>query len=127
MRGICRRGELLALAEEYIASCSSEEQGVGDKKQKGRFPNLAGFARMLGVGVDDLCAVRREWPEQYGAMLALFEDEALNSDRSATVLNAYIKERLEFGETKEGGATNPIGTTGNIKVIFEHDISEDGA
>lgn len=57
-------------------------------------------------------------------MLALFEDEALNSDKNATVLNTYIKERLKFGEKKEGGAALPVG---DIKVIFEHDIAEDGA
>ena len=57
-------------------------------------------------------------------MLALFEDEALNSDRNATVLNAYIKERLNFGEKKEGGATLPVG---NVQLVFEHDLKEDGA
>jgi len=56
-------------------------------------------------------------------MLALFEDEALNSDKNATILNAYIKERLEFGEKKEGGATLPVG---DVRLVFEHDVTEDG-
>ena len=89
-----------------------------------RFPNIAGFARTLGIGVGDFIIVEKEWPDQYGAMLALFEDEALNSDKNATLLNSYIKERLKFGEKKEGGASLPVG---DIKVIFEHDIAEDGA
>lgn len=95
-----------------------------DKKGTKRFPNVAGFARTLGIGVSDFHVVEISWPEQYGAMMALFEDEALNSDKNATVLNTYIKERLKFGEKKEVGATLPVG---DIKVIFEHDIAEDGA
>lgn len=79
---------------------------------------------MLGIGVGDFDIVEKEWRDQYGAMLALFEDEALNSDKNATLLNSYIKERLKFGEKKEGGASLPVG---DIKVIFEHDIAEDGA
>jgi hypothetical protein len=78
---------------------------------------------MLGVGVSTLKKVQGRWPEQYSAMLALFEDEALNSDRSATLLNAYFKERLEFGEKNEGGASLGVG---DVRLIFEHDIEEDG-
>jgi hypothetical protein len=47
----------------------------------------------------------------------------LNSDKSATLINLYIKERLEFGEKKEGGATLPMG---DLKVVFEHDAQGDG-
>jgi hypothetical protein len=96
---------------------------LGKGKSIERFPNIAGFARTLGVGVSTLKKIEGRWPELYGTLLALFEDEALNSDRSATVLNAYIKERLNFGEKREGGATLPVG---DIRVVFEHDIGEDG-
>ena len=111
------------MAERYISSCLGDEASSVKKSAK-RFPNLAGFARTLKMGVGDFQIVEQGWPDQYGAMLALFEDEALNSDKNATVLNTYIKERLKFGEKKEGGATLPVG---DIKVIFEHDIAEDGA
>ena len=89
-----------------------------------RFPNLAGFSRFLGVGVSNVKSIESKWPEQYGALMAIFEDEALNSDKNATILNTYIKERLNFGEKKEGGATLPVG---NVQLVFEHDMSEDGA
>ena len=78
---------------------------------------------MLGVGVSSFKLVDEEWHDQYSAMLALFEDEALNSDKNATVLNTYIKERLNFGEKKEGGASMHMG---DVKLVFEHDIGEDG-
>ena len=123
LKRICYRGELISLAEEYIRNCKLSSAECGRGKSTERFPNIAGFARTLGVGVSTLKKVEGRWPDLYGALLALFEDEALNSDRSATVLNAYIKERLNFGEKKEGGATLPVG---NVQLIFEHDISEDG-
>ena len=127
MKRICAKGELISRAEEYVKSCKSTE-GSNDgmrarQKSVERFPNIAGFARTLGVSVATLKKVESKWPELYGAMLALFEDEALNSDRSATILNTYIKERLNFGEKKEGGATLPVG---DVQLVFEHDIEEDG-
>lgn len=113
LKRICGRGELIALAEEYISACKSESE---------RFPNIAGFARSLSVGVSTLSKIRRRWPEQYYALLALFEDEALNSKLSATVFNAYFKERLNIGENDGGGALK----VGEIRAVFEHDMSEDG-
>ncbi|MBO5714954.1 MAG: hypothetical protein J6S23_00990 [Clostridia bacterium] len=87
------------------------------------FPNLAGFARMLGVSVATLKKVKANWPEQYGSMLAILEDEAFNAEKSAALLNAYMKEHLGFGERCEGDEVLPVG---DVKLIFEHDISEDG-
>lgn len=124
LKRICRKGELNCLAEQYIHSCICVDGEQESKRSFKRFPNIAGFARVLGIGVGDFIIVEQGWPEQYGAMLALFEDEALNSDKNATVLNTYIKERLKLGEKKEGGATLPVG---DVKIVFEHDIAEDGA
>lgn len=111
------------MAEKYIRDCKLTNVECENGKSGERFPNIAGFARTLGVGVSTLKKINGRWPELYGALLALFEDEALNSDRSASVLNSYIKERLNFGEKKEGGAGLHAG---NVKLVFEHDISEDG-
>ncbi len=119
----CERGRLLELAEKYVAECYESSAVNEGKKSKGRFPNLAGFCRRLGIGTAQIKLLRSEYPEQYGALLSLFEDEALNSSQSATILTAYMKEHLDFGEKKEGGATLPLG---DIKLIFEHDILEDG-
>lgn len=77
----------------------------------------------MGVGISSIKNIEGRWPELYSALLAIFEDEALNSDKNATILNAYIKERLNFGEKKEGGATLPVG---DVQLVFEHDIAEDG-
>ena len=99
------------------------ESKNGRIKSLEKFPNMAGFARSLGVGVSSIKNIEVKWPEQYSALIAIFEDEALNSDKNATILNAYIKERLNFGEKKEGGATLPVG---DVQLVFEHNIEEDG-
>lgn len=128
LKKICNRGELIELAEKYVAECKARVDAFDVKMSKSksldRFPNLAGFARYLGVSISTIKKIEGKWPEQYGTLLAIFEDEALNSDKNATILNTYIKERLSFGEKKEGGATLPVG---NVQLVFEHDMSEDGA
>ena len=101
----------------------SEKCSGQGKKGCDRFPNLAGFARKLNVGVSTLKKIEGRWPDQYGLLLALFEDEALNSEKSTTILNIYMKEYFGFGEKKESDAVLPVG---DVKVVFEHDISEDG-
>ena len=66
----------------------------------------------------------REHPESYGALCAVFEDEALNSELSPTVINAYLKQRLGYGERvceKRASFDLP-----EVKLVFDHDIFEDG-
>ena len=124
---LCRNELLLPLAEQYVRECSAEVQGNTTGKRKdasGRFPNLAGFCRTLCTGLFWIEALRCEYPEQYGALCALFEDEALNSSQSATVISAYMKEHLGFGEGKK--ESEGACMSGDIKLIFEHDIYEDG-
>ena len=112
------------MAEDYIRECKDSSLSTSSgKRTTERFPNIAGFARTLGVGVSTLKKIESIWPEQYGLLLALFEDEALNSDKSAALLNVYMKEYFGFGEKKEGDAIVPMG---DIKLVFEHDIEEDG-
>ena len=125
---LCRNDLLLPLAEQYVRECSEAVgQGSASGKRKdsgGRFPNLAGFCRTLCTGLFWLDPLKSEYPEQYGALCALFEDEALNSSQSATVISAYMKEHLGFGEGKK--ESEGACMSGDIKLIFEHDIYEDG-
>ena len=89
----------MAVAEEYVKECE-ERVVIEGKKERSRFPNLAGFCRKLKIGMAALERLSVEYPEEYGALLSLFEDEALNSSQSATILSAYMKEHLGFGEKK---------------------------
>ena len=114
----CKDKKLIGYAEEYLRLCSESDKSGAKKKDK-RFPNVAGFCRYMKVGATELEAIRQSYPEQYDALLAIFEDEALNSDVSSALIGSYLKKRLGYSdrEEKEGGA---------ISVCFEHDIMADG-
>lgn len=104
----------------YVELCRSETMG----KNKSRFPNLAGFCRYLGVGVESLEEAFKEYPESYNALCAVFEDEALNSELSPTVITAYLKQRLGYGEKQE--VKQASYQLPELKLVFDHDIFEDG-
>ena len=87
-------------------------------------PNPAGFCRFLKKGVDFWDKLRDEDPKLYGVFCAAFEDEALNSDLSPTLLSSYLKKRLGYGEQK---ASESLADCGPMTRVFEHDINEDGA
>lgn len=118
--GLCNRERVIAAVAEYIELCRGESFGKG----KGRFPNLAGFCRHLGVGVEALEEAFADDREGYGALCAVFEDEALNSELSPTLINSYLKQRLGYGEkTERGSASLELP---EVKLVFDHDIFEDG-
>jgi hypothetical protein len=86
---------------------------------------MAGFCRYLGVGVEQFCLSMKERQEEYDMLCAMFEDEALNSGLSATLISAYLKKHLGYGE-KTDTASKSSMELDQIKLVFEHDIYEDG-
>ncbi len=106
---------------EYIFSCL----GDGGKKG-GRFPNLAGFCRYLGMGIESFLLLMKERQEEYDLLCAVFEDEALNSSLSPTLLSSYLKRYFGYGE-KMGAESASACELEQLKIVFEHDIDEDGA
>lgn len=114
------RDAIIAAVAEYISLCRSEVTG----KSKTRFPNFAGFCRYLGVGVEALEDVFKGYPDSYGVLCAVFEDEALNSELSPTVVTAYLKQRLGYGEKQE--QVTASCELPELKLVFDHDIFEDG-
>ena len=78
---------------------------------------------MLECGTDSIEELRTQYPAQYAYLCAVFEDEALNSTRSPTIVNAYLKEKFGYGAHTENGEN----TDGTVRLVFEHDITEDGA
>ena len=75
----------------------------------------------MQVGTDELELLLKEYPEQYGRILAVLEDEALNSSLSATLVSAYLKKRLHYDT-----GTAKASYEGQLQISFEHDIMEDG-
>ena len=111
------------ILEEYISSCNIL-QGDGKasaKKPSRRFPNLAGFCRYLKIGTSDLTDLADSYPDAYQRILAVLEDEALNSELSTTLLGTYMKKRLNYEKSEE---EYPMST--GISISFEHDIMKDG-
>lgn len=120
---LCAQGTLWEKCESYISSCESiETETAKGSKKRTRFPNLAGLCRYLGTGLDDLRMLKEDYPESYDRLLAVFEDEALNYDASATLLSSYMKKRLLFS----ADADAEIKPTTGVSYCFEHDIYSDG-
>ena len=118
---VCR-GKLAMYLEKYVRECKKVEEG----KKGGRFPNLAGFCRWLGCGVGEFETLRLTHPDEVDYLAAVMEDEALNTPAiSPTVVSAYLKRRLGYAEKPESTAVQT--ECGEVRLIFEHDISEDGA
>ena len=116
-------GNIINLLEQYVISCNTESLKDNSKtssKSKQGFPNLAGFCRFIKVSTSELESFGRENPEVYGRILAVLEDEALNSKLSPTILSAYMKKRLNYDRS------SPIESNTQLEIKFEHDIFEDG-
>ena len=100
----CSLGMLERLAEEYILFCCSEQNGSESKEEentekrktkkysekkcnKAKFPNVAGFCRYFGIGKRRYDQLSKKYPEEFEKLSAVFEDEALNSDISPSLLS----------------------------------------
>ena len=125
----CEIGRICQIAEEYITSCKACEksdvsEGASSKKKTAKFPNLAGFCRDLGISRERYERLSKKYPEEFGKLEAILEDEALNSDISASVLTTYLKLRLGYNDTEKSEKTEL--DTGQMRLVFEHDLLSDG-
>ena len=137
LKTACDGNTLDKLAEEYVVFChtssqntSEEEQQSSTRKRRGaeaptRFPNVAGFCRYLCIGHKDYERLSKKYPEEFEKLSAIFEDEALNSEISASVLTAYLKKRLGYADSERSEKSEV--EAGQIRLVFDHDIISDGA
>lgn len=110
------------MLKKYLKRCEEQKSESDSKKEVRRLPTLAGFCAMLNCGLSAADMLRNLFPLQYDYICAVLEDEALNSARSPTVLNTYLKERLGYGQKSDADAEESP-----LQPIFEHDILGDGA
>lgn len=115
-------GKIDAEFGSYLLQCRAE--CGGNPKSAGRIPNVAGFCRFLGATLSDFDRLRSTRPEIHGAICAALEDEALNSQMTATILSIYLKYRLGYSEEKKEERT--VTDSGQLRLIFDHDAYEDG-
>ncbi len=116
-------GSLDKKLRHYLKSCRPPE-GADLKKEMGRLPNPAGFCTFLGCGRGCMEELREQLPRQFDYLISVFEDELLNAARlpSAGLASAYLRTHLGFGVPPTDD-----GNSGDVRVVFEHDIEEDGA
>ena len=136
LRTACDKGTLDNLAEEYVIFCHTPEEKTEDKEREGtskkrktgepptKFPNVAGFCRYFGIGHKEYERLSKKYPEEFEKLSAILEDEALNSEISASVLTAYLKKRLGYADAEKGEKSEV--ETGQIRLLFDHDILSDG-
>ena len=117
-----RQKRLLDLLEDYIKSCRPPPE-ADTKKASGRLANLAGFCRFIGCGISHLQKLCSEVPRLYDLICTTLEDELLISSPSPSLLSYYLKKRLGYDEKGESAAAS----CGEMRLVFEHDILEDGA
>jgi hypothetical protein len=112
---------LLQKTKAYVDACRASAEG---SKGKGRFPNLAGLCLALGLGIETFEREMEARPNIRDVVCALLEDEAINFDPSTTIISTYLKKRLGYGEKKTDKRTSC--EAGDLHLVFEHDIYEDG-
>ena len=123
---LLREGTLFEAVDDYLelchASASAEDTAArGRSRLRCRFPNIAGFCRFLGTGLSDVLTFKSEFPFEYDRLIAIFEDEALNSEVSPTLLSAYMKKRMLYALNDA-----PTALPEEVRYCFEHDIFADG-
>lgn len=117
-----KHNQLSAKLTEYLDLCRNADAG---QKNRNAFPNLAGFCRYLGCGTAAFDEFQSADPDLADWLRAVFEDETLNLSLSPTLLSAYLKRRLGYAEKTK--AEEVAAECGEMKLVFEHDILEDGA
>ncbi len=98
---------LLAAFNQYVEQCEADDA----------FPNLAGFCRYCRIGEDGLARLRRRFPAACDFIMTALEDEALNADKSASLVTAYLKRRLGYSEAASGE-----GQT----ILIDRELTSDG-
>ncbi len=100
--------KLISKIKEYIDSCHNPDP------KKSAFANVAGFCRFAGISVNEFYRLKKEFPTEFENAGAYFEDAALNSNATATLVGMYLREYGFWGTPVED------------EVICDHDMVADG-
>ena len=109
---ICIRSSARKLTEQYIEFCLSSEPQ--------RLPNISGFFRWLKLSAAARDHFISAHADEYQTVKMIFEDEALNSPLPPSIVSAYMKQCFSREDDAEERKT------GEITLLFEHDIRRDG-
>lgn len=108
MAKIATGKKLILKIKEYIDECHNADS------KKPIFANVAGFCRFAGISVNDFLKLKRQFPTEFENAGAYFEDAALNSNATATLVGMYLRQYGFWGAPVED------------EVICDHDMIADG-
>ena len=110
-----RSKQLISALREYIEKCNADKER---RKDKGPFPNVCGYCRYMGIGINKLSGELKEEEALSDRIATVLEDAVINSDPSAGVLSHCIRlvDRIRTGKEEDG-----------ITVIFSHGDGEEEA
>ena len=120
---LCNSRRIDELLRDYLCSCYAYGEDE-EKEEEDHAVRREGKTKKKverGIGTRELESFGSEHPDEYGKILAVFEDEALNSGLSATLVSAYLKKRLGYDSS-----TKNSSEVSGLQISFEHDIFEDG-
>lgn len=100
--------KLLNKIKAYIDECKNSDS------KKPVFANVAGFCRFAGISVNDFLQLKTKFPAEFEEAGAYFEDAALNSTATATLVGMYLRQYGFWGA--------PAAE----EVICDHDMYADG-
>lgn len=99
---------LLLSIDKYVEECRSQET------KKPMFANVAGFCRFAGISIQQFLSLKRTFPDAFEAAGAYFEDAALNSGATASLVGMYLRQYGFWGQPSED------------EVSCDHDLYADG-
>ena len=100
--------KLLANIKAYIDECKNADT------KRPVFANVAGFCRFAGISVGEFLGLKRRFPAEFESAGAYFEDAALNSNATATLVGMYLRQYGFWGAPIEDD------------VVCDHDMIADG-
>ncbi len=100
--------KLLSKIKTYVDECKDADT------KKPIFANVAGFCRFAGISVGEFLSLKRKFPREFESAGAYFEDAALNSGATATLVGMYLREYGFWGAPTED------------EVVCDHDMLADG-
>ena len=100
--------KLLFKIKTYVDECRNADT------KKPIFANVAGFCRFAGISVSEFLCLKRKFPREFESAGAYFEDAALNSGATATLVGMYLREYGFWGAPVED------------EVVCDHDMLADG-
>ena len=89
--------QLLHAVRSYTDACAARNEEL----KKPVFPNIAGFCRSTGISVSAFRSLARRFPDDYQTALAFFEDAAINSGATASLISLYLREYGCWGQEEE--------------------------